>query len=82
MEKHIRDNKLDNAEMDVVHIWDDLSWFIGGDIEVLYPCNEVDGYKIYARLYEEWENAQAEMHKYVDKPAWLESMEESYNESK
>lgn len=68
-------NALDN-------MWVDLTWFLSGNVEEMYPTDDVNGGIFYERLFEEWIEAQNEVNVYVDMPAWVSFMEESYYESK
>lgn len=63
-------------------MWEDLTWFLGDDLDILYPNENIDGYKIYTGLLNEWKAVQKELDCHVNKPKWVESMEEAYESEK
>lgn len=71
--------KAQNAIQDM---WIDLTWFLSGNVEEMYPNEEVNGGIFYERLYDEWVCMQDELNVYVAVPSWVQFMEDDYYATK
>lgn len=80
--RHVKKLEMTKAHISADNAWEDLAWFLSGYIDEMYPTDDIDGRKFFNPLLEEWTEKQLELGCFVDKPAYVESMEVWYNEFK
>lgn len=74
---NVQYEKLDRYE---ANMWEDLVWFISGYLSDMYLDEDIDGGKFYRGLLEEWITVQNELSMPVEKPNYVKSMEERYEQ--
>lgn len=66
------------ASLALDNMWVDLTWFLTGEIEEMYPNEEMTGEIFYKKLTEEFEEKLKEINVMIEVPEWVKSMEDMY----